>query len=533
MTRKLKHIIVLFIIVLMMPLSSCIKQPASSNTPGTVSSPSESAASASNSASSSPSPSATEWHSGVKTDYSGLTPYKPLEEKYTRLKDGAIPDLAPSDYGKLIPYIGETMYSAGGYNVIRKYGLMTESGMIVTDPVYSRVYQGHYYDYSTYTGKNVPTYSLTKIPDTINEDKPWESEIFAVCAEDGSWVTPFAYTNTFYTENVIMLVRSNENNDIDVMDYSGKLLYNTKSLGCYSDIPAESAYNFLSGYGEGFIALALTGGRTVFIDALTGKESYTDYTQSSAFSGGLAAVRQNGLYGFINKDFSMIIPPQYMWADYFYNGKSVVQYPDNSYAIIDQGGQSLFENPYYISRWDSSNYAVYDASNKIAYYDSSLQKVAFGSREAAPVHNGWFFYREGNGVTIFKGNEKHTFDDVTGVNAVNGDFVTVYKTVGSEWQEGLVTLDGTVVIPMAARQSITLYTSEKTGETFAIASSYDSNQSYKVYDSSGKILFSSYGYASFIPEYDLFEVNDELSYAFVDTAGRDVFRISLMQYVPD
>lgn len=539
MKRRLIRISIPIVLMSMTMLASCTKTPAL-NTGSPEPPPSSASVTEQASPTLSTSPSPSDLHSGVKTDYSGLTPYKPMEEKYTRLKEGAMPSLTPSgQYGKLLPYVGRTLYADDGYNVIRKYGLVTQTGTIVTDPVYSRVYQGSYFNYSTYTGVNVPFYSLSKLSDKISEANPWDSELYAVCALDGRWVTPFDYRSVFYTDKVIMLVRSHEQNDIDVMDYSGKLLYNTKSLDCYSQIQDSSSYNFLSGYGEGIIALGLADSRTVFIDAVSGNETYTDYTLCSPFSGGLAAAMQNGLYGYINKDFSMIIPPQYSWADYFYNSKSVVQYPDNSYAIIDQSGNILIDNPYYIGRWDSHSYGVYDANNKVVYYDSDLQKITSETQEVTPLNNGWFFYSDNNplisknSVTVFKGNETHTLRGVTGVSSISGTFAAVYSNVQPAWQEGLVTLDGIVVIPMEDNQSISIVTSVITGKTFAIASIYSSRQTYKVYDTNGEILLSGNGYATFNTQNDMFEINNEVSFAYIDTSGKDVFRISLMQYIPD
>ena len=159
--------------------------------------------------------------------------------------------------------------------------------MIVTDPVYTWISQGSYYNYSTYTSEDIPVYDLVRLSEPIDRERPWESERHAACALDGSWVTPFDYTGIFCTDRMIMLVRDYEKNDIDVMDFRGKLLYNTKSLDFYGDILESSAYSFISGYGEGLIALPLKDGRTAVIKALNGKtEAYLDYAQCNAFSEG-------------------------------------------------------------------------------------------------------------------------------------------------------------------------------------------------------------------------------------------------------
>ncbi len=529
MKRKLQHILVLIVVLPLMLLTSCVRIPGlGTGTPKPTPSESQEA----EAASFTPSPVPTDWHSGVQTDYSGLTPYKPIAETYTKLKDGAMPALVPSgQYGELMPYVGETMYADNGYSIIRKFGLVTKSGMIVTDPVYSNIYQGYYYNNTVYTSAIVPAYHLVHTLNKINEDNPWDSEVHAVCASDGSWTTKFEYEGISFYENAIMLVRSYENNDIDIMDYNGKLLYNTTSLSCFSDLPDQSSYSFMSGYGEGVIMLALSSGGTVFIDLVTGKETFTEYTQCSAFSGGLAATYQNGLFGYINKEYAIAIPPQYIWADYFTGGKAIVQLPDR-YAVIDQSGNILLENPYSINKWDSSSYSVVDADNNVTYYDSELRKVAW-KQAITPLNDGWFYYTEGSAVTVFRGNEKHIFRAITGIGSISGGLATVYKNDNAMWQEGVMTLDGDVVIPMTESLSIYLTSNKNTNETYAIASAYDSRQSFTVYNEDGEVLFRGNGYASYNAQYDLFEVNDERSFAYVNTNGNDVFRLSLLKYLPD
>ncbi len=523
MKQKPRRVLVLTVLLPLMLLSSC------SN--GT----SQAAGTSGEQASSSPSPAAADWNSGVKTNYTYLTPYKPPSEKYTRLKGGALPELVPSgEYGPLLPYVGETMHSNDGYSVIRKCGLVTMDGMIVTDPVYTDIRQGNFYNYATYAGENMPVYDLVMRSEQYDEDRPWESERHAACALDGSWVTPFAYVNVLCTDKVLLLVRDYENNNIDVMSYSGKLLYNTKALSFYSDIREASAYAFLSGYGEGLIAVPQKGGRTVIFEALTGRvEAIVGYAQCGPFSEGYAIVMQDGLYGFIDRRFKLVIPPQFNWADIFYDGKCIVGYPDGRYAIIDTSGSALLENPSYISRWDTYYYGVYDTGGNVTYYDRNLKKLAKETAMATPINGGWFVFTEGSGVTIIKGSMTHTLRGISGVNAIKGNLAAVYDNSASLWKEGLMTLQGDVILPPAENLGIAVVGSESTGKDFAIVSTYSTDQTFKVFDAEGKILFSGSGYATYLPENDIFQITDAFSFAYVDSKGGDVFRLSLLQYLPD
>ena len=186
---------------------------------------------------------------------------------------------------------------------------------------------------------------------------PGKASRHAVCALDGSWVTDFEYSNIFFADNVVLAVRNNEKNDVDVLDYNGKLLYNSTVLGCYSQIASNSAYTFISGYGDGLMAVPLTNGKTAYIDAPTGTVHYAPYPLGESFFGGYARVRlkETGLYGYMNRDFTMVIQPQFLFARLSSaGGKAVVQLQDNSYAVIDQTGKTLFKSPNTIGRMDSS-----------------------------------------------------------------------------------------------------------------------------------------------------------------------------------
>lgn len=478
-------------------------------------------------------PATTDWKSVVKTDYSGLTAYHPLGEKYTRLTDKPMPELIPGDYGTLLPYLGEILYGDTEYQVIRKYGLRTIQGMIVTDPIYTAAYQGYYYLSGSSTGGYVPALDLSILKDELDIDNPWNNTLHAACALNGSWATEFEYSSVYFTDKVIILTRSVDTNDVDVMDYNGKLLYNSKSLSCYQDIPASSGWAFQVGYGEGYIALALSNGRSVFIDALTGRETFTDYSQASAFAGGMAAVSKNGLYGFIDKTFKLAIPTQFLRCDYFWEGLCVVYFPDSSSAIIDTDGKILKRSASYISRWDAYTYNINDGQKSLFFYGKDLKEITADDHMSTPLANGWFWYTDSSGATIFNGKETHTFAGVDGVGTVSGGYVSVFKDNGNTMQEGLMTLNGTVIVPMTDGASIWPVTSEKSGKTNIIISTYGTTSTYKILDTTGKTLVSGNGWVTYLQQYDLFEINDVLSYACVDQDGIDNFRISLLKYVPD
>jgi hypothetical protein len=537
-----RRFIAALVLLTVLPLSSCLRLPFHKG----QASPSEQAPAASSALPSPaavspevPSPEPTDWHSGVKTDYSGLTPFKPPEEKYTRLSDGPMPALTPSDsYGRLLPYAGEALFADSGYNSFNLYGLVTDDARIVTDPVYTRVYQAGYYDYANYTYKGVPAYDLEKLTDAIDKENPWNSIRHAAAALDGSWVTPFDYTGVNCTDTVIICIRDYNTNDVDVLDYSGRLLYNSKTLGCYNDLPPQSSYAFQGGYGEGLIALPLSSGKTVYIDAITGAETMTDYVQGEAFFNGFARVhaKDGGLVGFINKNFELVIKPQFLFADYFIGGQSVAQYEDGAYAVIDVTGAVLFKNTYMISRYDKDTYGVADVNNNTRYYDTAFKEIASDGGQLTPLYDGWFYYTTNRGCVLMKNGEKYTLDGVKQPGAVTNGLVSYYDSGKDSWSEGVKTLDGKTVVPLTENASSNIVADKATGDVYIIVSYYGkdaASQTFTILTADGETVLSGEGYAIFDENNNLFQVNGTQSFGYADTDGNYIFRISLLDDVPD
>jgi hypothetical protein len=103
--------------------------------------------------------------------------------------------------------------------------------MIVTDAVYINAYQM----------KDASPFILTKSAEVSGENgEPKPVKRYALCAPDGSWITPFVYEGVLWFDKVILLVRDSEANDIDVLDYDGKFLYNTKTKPDFARLPPFS-----------------------------------------------------------------------------------------------------------------------------------------------------------------------------------------------------------------------------------------------------------------------------------------------------
>lgn len=64
------------------------------------------------------------------------------------------------------------------------------------------------------------------------------------------------------------------------------------------------------------------------------------YAFQGSFSDGLALIKQDGLWGFVNQDDKVVIQPQYEAATSFVNGVAIVKQSEK-FALIDTGGKAI------------------------------------------------------------------------------------------------------------------------------------------------------------------------------------------------
>lgn len=200
MKRKIIGLITVISAVLLI-LSSCSNSASTAPSPSVSALPSPSPIVSAPSQSTTPKPSPSispDVTYTVKTDYSKLTPYEPMEEIYTRLSDEYMAELVPSDdYGMLLPYTGELLYNYYGDPIDERYGLVTADGIIVTDAMYYSIY-----NYGSF-------FVLSKQLDNTGSEKPEYCDdlnrSYALCASDGSWVTPFRYSDFSTLDDVLLL----------------------------------------------------------------------------------------------------------------------------------------------------------------------------------------------------------------------------------------------------------------------------------------------------------------------------------------
>jgi len=406
---------------------------------------------------------------GVKTDYSHLTSYVPPHNKYTRLHDGPLTELVPSeDYGMLLPYASAIAFPDGSLRE-SKYGLVTIDGVIVTDPVYDMVSSadGIYYSYYGAPPPSPHAYLLSVI--VPGSQTQWGDETRqAACALDGSWVTPFDYVNVIFTENVAILMRSYESYDIDVYDYGGNLLYNMLDLEWTKRLtdqswPGELVYSVSGGYGS----VGMPDGTCAFINIKTGKARYTEYAMAHGFSGGYAPVAINTgsfgpvqqLWGVINSDFELVIPHKSIYPATFRHGRAILQLSEDTQCIVDERGRELFSVPkgfYADFNYTGPGFVIYDQANGTTeYYTIDLVPIRLPEMDKPPdyynyvefLDDGWYTTRTDDGVYVFSRDSEYYFPGVMGISHKAGDVFIYTESYGDASRMGVRTLDGREIVP--------------------------------------------------------------------------------------
>jgi len=556
MSKKKNSLIVLILLLMVLSLSSCRQEaprPSFLPDPEPVRPPEMS------------------W--AVRTDYSGLTAYSPPHKKHTRMLDGPLLVLIPSQgYGMLLPYANATVLMDGSLRE-SKYGLVTAEGMIVTDLIYDRVDRadGRSYVYSAETPAPLPAYVLTvTIPGTEN---PWggvEAK-HAACALDGSWITPFDYADVVFTDDVIILMRSHETFDMDIYDYNGQFLYNALQKVWGADVahdtwPGHMSYNISA---EGYACLPSRSGEYFYVKVSTGKAIYTKYTAALPFSEGLAAVRAPVLYrdgqteynmdlwGFINTDFELVIQPQYTSAAAFLNGRAVVETPGGKMRMINRRGETAFTVPegYWIELdYTGDGFSVHSmVENKPPVYYTDGFAVIEPPETALPydeyiyisrLGGGWYTCRGRNGTVLFSFEEDYYFRHVSYISNKYGDIIIYSIDVAGESRMGVMTLDGDdiirpeqgVWISAVTRDGVlTAFTvNTHSGYFFLYGGDKEYTQSaYRLFSADGGLITSGSGVLTYDDATGLYKLLSENYFAWLDMDGNTIISIPHMSNTMD
>jgi len=526
----------------------------------------------------------------VQADFDILTPFVPQYSLHTRLREGALPELLPSnDYGLLLPY-SSSIISENGRLHASKFGFVTIDGIVVTDLIYDSVQRAGALQHRQFTGfsDSHPAYMLYINIPRQDPSLAFRQSNVAVCALDGSWITPFDYIDAVFTNEAILLIRSYEEFDIDIMDYSGNRLYNTLELDWINDMRFDpqgyggydgstSTTSFAYSVSHGYGIVYLINNTIAFIDILTGKAHYTEFNDAHPFIEGFAAVAIKTspigythsidmLWGYVNTDLEVTITPRYTWAFTFSNGKAIIQLPNYTQQIVNTQGEVLFTVPEGYNA-DFSNgilylyirmYESYESAPGPIFLSDDFEVIPLSERlqsfhvtYLSYLGNGWFSTSFGESSVLLHKNEgpyfdeEHYFPGVVHISFTDGEFIICIKGHHIEndffYSEIVKTIDGKEIIPPNPSLQITPVI--QNDETVAFAANiglfgffpqpHFTPSKYTLYDTDGSIIIQDYGIIIYHESLELYSIQSANHFSWLDKNADLIIAIPLLSSTID
>lgn len=316
----------------------------------------------------------------IITDRSKYTSYVAETDIYTRLSSDIMETLAPNDYGRIMPYVGGFSLDAEG-NTVPSFGLVSEDGLIVLDPVLVSA------EFSTYEVEGETYYY-----DIIILGKVIDGEtMYAICGGRGTWCTDFIFTSVFSNEIGTIGVTDLTNNYAICYDEAGAELFNTSwfsELYRLKDGTIES----IEECSEGYMKIIFTNDQVGFINSSgyilnRGSDLPSYFDDAGSFSEGLLAINNYGAWSYLDQYGSYEIYASFSYAGEFKGGYAAI-IQDGAWKIIDTEGEAMlvfdtatdvevFEN--YISvEFSDGSYKYYTTSSltEINMYDKELNLTA-------------------------------------------------------------------------------------------------------------------------------------------------------------
>jgi len=496
----------------------------------------------------------------VQTNFDIFTPSVPQYPLHTRLHEGAMPELVPSnDYGMLLPYSSAAVMENGSINA-SKFGLVTIDGIVVTDLIYDDIERAKFI-HSWYIGEEhdvLPAYNLSI--NVMGTETIWGYYYIrkmAACALDGSWVTPFDYMNIMYTKEVILLYRDDSTLDIDVIDYNGNHLYNMLDFRWANDAAADTWSGiYMQIISDRYAYIRIRSNSFAFIDLLTGNLRSTRFIEVGQFIEGFApagigiANTYFVLWGLINTEFQTVVSPRYYSMPFFVHGRAIVQHRDNSQFVINTRGDVLYNVPEGY-RLDHSYdgpifilYSEFDADPRRTYLTSGFEKIIPPEGVAEEffylryLNNGWFTTSYEGRSYLIKGNETYTFPEFDFINYFDGELL-IYGAVNQDshmFEDGVMTLDGKVIVTPETDTLITPVTHGGTTIAFIVGnrtSWYTDEQeynpdTYRLVDIKGNTIIQGRGILTYHEILGLYSVQSVNSFSWLDKEANPIITIPFL-----
>lgn len=290
-------------------------------------------------------------------------------------------------------------------------------------------------------------------------------------------------------------------------------------------------------------------GKMGFIDK-TGKwtekqesRSYTVYDDNSKFHDGLARVKNNDLWGFVDKTGKIVIEPQFTYAEKCFQGACVVEVGGDGrlgtgkYGIIDKTGKWIVEAQYPHINFFTEDLASVVSDGKLGFMDKTGKWVI---EPRFDVHNRNKKYgqwdganaRFEEGLACVLSNGKFGYIDKTGKWVIEpqfdefGNFKDGYATAKKNGKWGVIDKKGNWVIQPTYCGAQNYKTAKNQFVVYNCSGNTITGQG--VIDATGKIIipleYLSVWYED--PLYKCSDYNNSNIVYFIDSEGKTVYQIT-------
>ena len=472
----------------------------------------------------------------VYTDWSGLADFAPIRETYTRLSPEPMETLRPGDYGRLLPYPGVYRFAEGEYSwqLESLWGLVTQTGQIVLDPVCSSVRQLSYF-MEPLGSISCPflvlerMFNLPDAPDASEWNRGWVSR-FAVCAPDGRWSTDFIYEGVQGSALGAICIRSGEENLAECLSENGTVVFSTADWNVRGEMNPWAVYNLSALTADNFAPVYLEPDGVIFVNArgeTLSVQQKLRLDDAQPFSEGLAAVCVDGKWGFLDENGAIAIEPRYDGVSYggFVDGRALVYTGrfGRSY-LIDRAGNVLLEDAN-IGREIRNGvgwYHCFSTGGPDRWYDAGLRPVTVGGLTPTGCWTelGLFTVSE-DGVRVLPWEDELRF--YPGAESVSDfeGFTVVY--MGDSCQ--VFDEANRLVLSLSDSRWPTVVRDAVTGERYIFVWTEDGG--YDVYTARGGFLLRARDWSA--PIGGLFACSDNLTTGYKNAAGEWVFRVRVDQ----
>jgi len=448
-----------------------------------------------------------------------------------------------------------------------KYGLVTIGGVVVTDLIYDDIQRAESMDWHIGGDvKRFPAYRLSvNIPVSETPHRIYPERRSAVCAPDGSWVTPFDYQSVLFSGKVIILIRDERAFDIDVIDYNGNHLYNMKDF-YWANHSFDTWYGLhINLISDDYAHIMVQDDKYVLIDLQTGSAQYLEFESIYSFNEGLAAVAVrlhspdtgNRLWGFANTEFEIVIPPTYIWPSVFINGLAIVQLTDDIQKVINTQGEVVFDVPQ--GHWLDYNFdggslfilqdRTGERRSPIIYSSDFEPVILFDDMDHVDYYfirylgNGWYTASVEDNSLMVKNDVVHEFPGVRYIEFSDGEFI-VYMTPASDQnydKHGIMTINGDIVtapeenlriIPVIENDKIVKFTLNTGSGWFYQRREYTPSV-YRLIDTKGNIITQGSGVLTYHEYLELYSIQSENHFSWLDKDANLIISIPIMSSVFD